>query len=159
MSDLAKIILPFLSDCLVKEDCSTESGFVNLYINDTDNPTFDNEIYLMYDDSIRTEQSIKTARKLSSLIEVKFVKNRTINNKHYIIYQFYTNRNLRKFTAPYLNLNAKEKITIIKFWNDYDTVFEELLSKSILGFDGHDSIPPADYNGSYYEYTKNDLIV
>lgn len=159
MSDLAKITLPFLDSRLVKEDYSPESGFVNMYLGDTDHPTYYKELYLMYDDSVRTQQSIETARKLNSLNTVIHVSSRTINNKNYIIYQFFTDSDIKKLLGSYVNLNAKEKIKIIKFWNNYDEVFEKLLSNSILGFEGNLSIPPADYNGSYSEYIENNLIV
>ena len=50
MSNLAIITLPFLNSLLNKEDYSKDAGFVDLYTNDIDHPTYENELYLLYDD-------------------------------------------------------------------------------------------------------------
>ena len=115
MSNLAIVTLPFLNSLLNKEDYSKDAGFVDLYTNDIDHPTYENELYLLYDDTVRTAQSIDTANKLSNLIEIKSITTRIINNKPYTIYKFWTNYKLRQLIGNCITLSAKEKIHIIKF--------------------------------------------
>lgn len=159
MSNLAIITLPFLNNLLNKEDYSKDAGFVDLYTNDIDHPTYENELYLLYDDTVRTAQSMDTANKLSNLIEIKSITTRIINNKPYTIYKFWTNYKLRQLIGNCITLSAKEKIHIIKFWNEYYDIYENLLSNNILGYNSAGKIPSADYNGVYEEQIDYSLVV
>ena len=72
MSQFEKIIIPLGIEGLKKEHFSKESGFTDSYTIDPDHPTDLHNIYLLYDASTRSTESIERARAFSSSKYLKY---------------------------------------------------------------------------------------
>jgi hypothetical protein len=88
LNDVSIYIVPLLDDNITWSDLTVESGFINAYTTDKNRPFLEEKIFLIYDSSVNTKESMnryKKFRQLDSLYNTKYI---TINNKHYMIYCF-----------------------------------------------------------------------
>lgn len=118
LNSVAKLIIPLLDDNITHNDISYESGFVNAYTEDKNRPYLEDYIFLLYDSSFNTIESLNRFlkfRQLDTLYSTRYIK---IDKKHYTVYTFTKANNrsainniIQGSTAP---VNAK--LEIYNFW-------------------------------------------
>lgn len=154
MSNYAKIIIPFINDNINKIDLTSSSGFVDLYTEDIDFPTNEDEIYLMYDAELRNEYSIDRAKRFLKIPELKRTYIKYINNKAYIIYSFKISQKNKQLYKGIISLDAEKRLKILQFWGTFDSIVDTTLNNNVLVYDTTYTIPPMDYNIDCYSNCK-----
>lgn len=136
MSQLTKACIA-LTDGLLYEDISDESGFKDAALNDADRPYLDNHLFLMYD---VTTISDALRKKLDNL---KWVFDQTLRNNNgntYIVYTISLNKNQKNLLRmPYADGSNGAKI--VSFYYGRDTkLVNRVMNHEYLNDDG-ESIP------------------
>lgn len=147
MSTLEKLIIPFLSDSITREDVSEEAGFLHLYTSDINRPYMDDCIFLLYDVETKTKEARLREFKFRSLKEISYSKCIRINNKYYMLYIFpIINKDIERFKNGLRHSSKDGFIKILKFWNGSDEKITEYLMGTLLSYDHTDiSVPEEDY--------------
>lgn len=124
MSLFEKIIIPLIDENLVFGDVSPFSGFIDSYTSDPDKPCGDNCVYLTYDDSVRTEDSMRCATRLEKLSTVQCRYIKMINGKPVMVYKMYIKPEIKKLFSGVVELTPEQVVRIIDFWGyTSDTAF------------------------------------
>lgn len=153
MTNFEKILLPLVVENISKEDICPESGFIDTYTVDVDRPSWQNEFFIVYNDSIRSEKSINRARKFENSGNLKRVYIKRINNKPCIVYSFWIDSTLKKLYEDTFMLNAKQKFKVAQYWGASDEIFNIVLDRTIQSAVEH-KMPLADYQKSIMEKLK-----
>lgn len=153
MTNFEKILLPLVIENISKEDICPESGFIDTYTVDVDRPSWQNEFFIVYDDSIRSEKSINRARKFEKSRNLKRVYITHINNKPCIVYSFWIDRTLKKLYDGVFALNAQQKFKVAQYWGASDEIFNIVLDCTLQSTVKH-KMPLADYQKSIGEQLK-----
>ena len=145
MSLFEKIIIPLIDENLSIEDVSTKSGFIDSYTVDLDHPSWEKVVYLAYDDSLRTDDTKKCARKLESLAVLKNTYVKVCDRKPIMIYKLYAKADLKNLFNGEIELTPKQMKRIFDFWGyDSDVAFYICSNKrKVLGVDHN--MPLEDY--------------
>lgn len=152
MSLQAKMILPFLDNDITKEDVSSDSGFVNMYMYNKNNPELDEHVFLLYEGTNLTEKNADVFSRFNDMKGLYSFKNVRINDHSYRLYTF-------SLTSPMLKLlfnkgippmHLEDRVKILKFWN----VSDEEINKCVLGNRAINvdktSVPEYDYAESIF---------
>lgn len=121
LNHVAKLIVPLLDDNIVHDDISYESGFVNAYIDDINRPYLEDFIFLLYDSSFNTIESLNRFlkfRQLDTLHSMRYIK---INKQHYTVYVFSKVNNkavINNIIQGSATTPATAKLDIYNFWKD-----------------------------------------
>ena len=86
LNDVSIYLVPLYDDNLTWRDLTTESGFVNAFTMDKNRPFLENKLFLAYDSSVNTKESLEVHCKMSKLDSYYNKRYITINKKHYTIY-------------------------------------------------------------------------
>lgn len=120
LNDISIYIVPLCDDNITWRDLTVESGFINAYTTDKNRPFLEDMVFLVYDSSVNTVESLERFRKFCQLKTKHSTKYITINKKHYTVYCFNNPKykkdiiNLRE-TGKVINLDAA--LCIQSFWN------------------------------------------
>lgn len=118
--DFMKLVIPFINGFTLS-DISKESGFVAAFDQDDNKPVDGSFIYLVFDPTIYTEQTIKTLKKINNLKSVYSIYDYRIDNKVYTIYKIRANsRRLENLISGHVNLDIDMVIRILQFWGFTD---------------------------------------
>lgn len=145
MSLFEKIIIPFIAPELKKLDFTNSVGFKDCYTYDPDNPTGNNEFYIMFDNSVYNEYTIDLFRRLASSFSVKKAYNKVIDNKSYVVYSFFVNPEVSKFYNNLVSLSFDQKNRYVDFWGKLDEDKETVTENSVLVLDKKHSMPLAEF--------------
>lgn len=161
---VAKTIVPLLSDDIIAEDLSDESGFVGAFTDDINVPFLDDKIFLMYDESKMTEASLNRYLKFEEITNIHSKRYVQINKKDFIIYAFnrINNRYIENILKGSNLIKTEDKISIYNFWRNIPghCFNHELLYDSFrIGNDNKRTIPEEDYYPSLFEDTKENSLV
>jgi len=121
LNDVSIYIVPLLDDNLTWRDLTVESGFINAYTSDKNRPYLEDKVFLVYDSSVNTRESLDRYCKLKNLDTVYNMKYITINNKHYTVYCF-SNPKYKKDINSLKNygkaFSLEAKLDINRFWTN-----------------------------------------
>ena len=145
MSLFEKIIIPFIAPELKKLDFTNSVGFKDCYTYVPDNPTRNNEFYIMFDNSVYNEYTIDLFRRLASSYNVKKAYNKVIDNKSYEVYSFFVNPEVSKFYNNLVSLSFDQKNRYVDFWGKLDEDKETVTENSLLALDKKHSMPLAEF--------------
>ena len=67
LNDVSIYIVPLLDDNLTWRDLTVESGFINAYTSDKNRPYLEDKVFLVYDSSVNTRESLDRYCKLKNL--------------------------------------------------------------------------------------------
>lgn len=158
LNDVSIYIVPLIDDNITLTDLSVESGFVNAYTEDIDRPYLEDKVFLLYDSSVNTKESLARSKKFSQLDTIHHKKYLKINKKHYTLYCF----NLVKYKRDILSLRSVGKaerpeasLEINRFWCSMtvpDLVNRLFLSFYTYGEGIKAALPPSDYNVNEHPY-------
>jgi len=125
LNDVSIFIVPLLDDNLLYSDVSEESGFINAYTEDINRPSLQNKIFLMYDGSTNTKESLERYIKFEKLETIYSKKYITIKNVSYIIYCFIIENN-KKAILEIINsgktTNLQLRNEILQFWLSHENL-------------------------------------
>lgn len=154
MSLFEKLLIPLLDSHLTKEDVSPEAGFFGCYTEDPDKP-YNEGVFLLYDDSIRTSQSVKTWNKLyASKTKAKEYFKR-INNHTYRVYYFpLFNLGIKQILNGHRPTNTSDKTVIGLFWRYEDGQINKFLCMPAETFGNEPIVMPC----SDYRVSRNELV-
>lgn len=147
-----KMLLPLiLGNDISSKDLTKESGFVDTFTEDPDKPNLCHSFLIMIDDTVRTQESIELAKKLSKSINLRSEYCKIINNIPYRIYDFYIPASVRKMNTGVITPEYNQRTKIISFWG-----FQEDISRMLIGNFGvmvniNHSIPLEDEMSSVFE--------
>ena len=152
MSKLEKMIIPINRIGIKQIDISSESGFVDSFTEDPDNPTGERELMLMYDERLRNDQVAERAGRLDSspCLKRKYIK--IIKNIPYCIYVFYIRPEINLSYNGILKLSAEQKLKILKFWKYPSDLMKSFVGDSTLVVEYSHEMPLADYFPEEYQY-------
>lgn len=88
LNDVSIYIVPLCNDNITWRDLTVESGFINAYTTDKNRPYLEDMVFLVYDSSVNTVESLERFRKLAKLDTLHNIRYITINKKHYTVYCF-----------------------------------------------------------------------
>lgn len=148
MSLQAKLILPFVDNNISLDDITKESGFINMFLHNKNNPELDNHVFFMYEGKDLTEQNANVFdkfRKLKNFYKYKVIQ---VNNHAYRLYTFVlTNPLAKKIHRDQYNLLDKDdEINILKFWKlSDDEVNNHIFYVKHFIEKDNDSVPEEDY--------------
>lgn len=145
MSRFEKIIIPFVDNTIKPEDFTKDAGFIDVYTSDPDKPSGDKEIFIVYDDRVRTKQSIDRARRFwyGGCVKRRYIK--YVDSVPYMIYSFWVNPTTNGLYKKVIHLTPEQKIQILQFWGASDPIVSDVLSLPMLYVDIEDPMPIADY--------------
>ena len=124
------MLVPFIHESFKKEDFSKEAGFVGIYYHDIDKPAGGKQLFLVYDDSVRTEESMDTARRINNQENVKRKYIRYVEGKPLMVYSYWVNPLLEDlFFKNSVSFSVKQKLKILQFWGTSD---EEILDAILV---------------------------
>lgn len=133
LNDVSIYIVPLIDDNITLTDLSIESGFVNAYTEDIDRPYLEDKVFLLYDSSVNTRESLDRFLKFSKLDTLHHQKYIKINKKHYTLYCF----NLIKYKKDIISLREVGKVyrpeaalEINRFW--YSMTVPDLINRLFL---------------------------
>lgn len=166
MSKLAKILIPFVVPNCTSKDFTSNAGFIDLYTKDFDKYNNYTGLYFMYKEK-DTEESRNA--------HINIVKNpgiikqytKIIKNTPNAIYNFddcilKKDDNLYKLIKyGVCVLTTKEKLQILQFWGEYDSITDEILSEPVVICNIDHSVPEQDCLVSFKDYIdkKNQNII
>lgn len=121
LNDVSIFIVPLLDDNLTWQDLTVESGFINAFSSDKNRPYLEDKVFLVYDSSVNTKESLFRYTKFEHLDTIHNKRYITINNKHYTVYCF----NSIKYSKDIKQLKEYGKLNniatgkeITSFWNN-----------------------------------------
>ena len=154
MSLQMKLIIPLLDDEITKEDISPEAGFIDAYNYDINRPSLEDCIFLMYDETCRTDAANKRYYKFSKLKTIRSRKTICVNKHPYIIYTFVvTNTDLHNLLKGMRHTKTASYTRFVQFWSASDGMVNRyvLFPMTDFNYERH-SVPEADY-----QYTLEDV--
>ena len=145
MSQFEKIIIPLGIEGLNRDHFSTESGFIDSYTIDPDHPTDLHNIYLLYDASTRSPESINRARAFSSNKYLKYQYIKYISGSPFIVYCFYTGEYGKYYFNGVFQLYSSQIISILQFWGLQDDITKLLIDTKAISVNTSHEMPLDDY--------------
>ena len=145
MTLFEQIIIPLLDHSLEFGDIAPLSGFVDSYTNDPDRPCADKSIYLVYDDSIRTENTMRTASRLEKLSTIKYTYIKMVDGKPLRIHKFYVNPEAAKLFDGIIELTPEQVCRIISFWGYTSSIAEFVCKNAFKSVSTDHNMPLEDY--------------
>lgn len=145
MSQFEKIIIPLGIEGLNRDYFSKESGFIDSYTTDPDHPTDLHNIYLLYDASTRSPESINRARAFSSNKYLKYQYIKYISGSPFIVYCFYTGEYGKYYFNGIFQLYSSQIITILQFWGLQDDITKLLIDTKAISVNTSHEMPLDDY--------------
>ena len=145
MSMFEKIVIPLIDDNLTFADVNSQCGFLDSYTEDLDKPCGDNAIYLTYDDSIRTDMSMKCASRLEKLTTIRNRYVKIIDNKPVMVYKMYVKSELKKLFTGDIELEPEQYVRIFDFWGYDSDVAKYICSNKRKSLCVKRSMPLEDY--------------
>lgn len=121
LNDVSIYIVPLLDNNLTWVDLTVESGFVNAFTIDKNRPYFEDKVFLVYDSSVNTYESLERFRKFNHLDTIHNTKYITINKRHYTVYCFNTIEYKKDISNLQINgktKSVKASLEINRFWNN-----------------------------------------
>lgn len=157
MSTQIKLIIPLLNKNIKKTHLTERAGFVNAYTWDKNRPFLDNHIFLLYDDSIRTEDSSKRFyefSKMDSLYDMKYIY---INNHMYVLYIFnIIDSDIKYFLKGLRHKKDSTFARILQFWGGDDISILKYLNKTLTAYCcTGESVPEEDFTVTLDEFRKS----
>lgn len=120
LNDVSVYIVPLLDDNLTWVDLTVESGFINAFTTDINRPYLEDKVFLVYDSSVNTIESMTRFRKFSHLDTIYNIRYITIKKRHYTVYCF-SNPWYRKDINSLQNIGktytSDAMLEINRFWN------------------------------------------
>ena len=150
MSRFEQIILPLLSSSIKPDDFTDSTGFMETYTSDPDRPSGDDEFFILFDDSIRSEQSIDRARRYNTCRYLKHTYTKYISGNPYIVYSFWINPAIKHLYKGTFTLDANQKLQIAQFWGVSD-ITQDVLTNTIIQSCIEHPMPLADYHTTIAE--------
>ena len=68
LNDVSIYIVPLLDDNLTWNDLTVESGYINAYTTDKNRPFLEEKVFLLYDSSVNTKESLDRYRKFKQCL-------------------------------------------------------------------------------------------
>ena len=81
LNDVSIYIVPLIDPNISLVDISVESGFVNAYTEDIDRPYLEDKVFMLYDTSVNTVESMNRYLKFSKLDTLHHIKYIKIDKK------------------------------------------------------------------------------
>lgn len=145
MSLFEKIVVPFLVPELNNLYFTDIVGFKDCYTHDLDNPSTDKEFFIMFDNRVYNEYTVKLARKLNVSVNVKKCYVKIIDSIPYTVYSFFVTPEVKQFYKGLITLTLKQKQKYIDFWGESDKDAETISKNSTLVLDVNHDMPLSDY--------------
>ena len=145
MSLFEKILVPFLAPELNNLYFTDAVGFKDCYTNDLDNLSTDKEFFMMFDNRVYNEYTVKLARKLNESVNVKKCYVKIIDNIPYTVYSFFVIPEVKQFYKGLITLTLKQKQKYIDFWGEFDKDAETISKNSTLVLNVNHDMPLSDY--------------
>lgn len=148
MSTQLKLIIPLLNESLTKEDFTKQTGFVNAYTYNKNEPWLLNHIFLLYESHNGTYENAKVIEKLNKLKSLYKWRTVKIGGKFYILYTIcLVGPTLKKLLLGTPSFNEENIKKTLKFWNlEDDDVNRILLGMNPLLSIDNTSVPEEDYS-------------
>lgn len=86
LNDVSIYIVPLCDNNITWRDLTVESGFINAFTIDKNRPFLEDKVFLVYDSSVNTAESLETHSKMCKLDSYYNKCYITINKKHYTVY-------------------------------------------------------------------------
>lgn len=125
LNDVSIYIIPLLDDNITLRDISPESGFINAFTEDKNRPQLSDKIFLLYDNSVNTEESLERYLKFEHLDTVHNKRSIIINRKPYTIYCFTIvnyRKEIKELSKSGKTFSDKAKTEILQFWLCHETL-------------------------------------
>lgn len=151
MTILEKIVIPLIDENLNIGDISPNSGLIDSYTSDPDKPFLEEGIFLVYDDTLRTEDTKKAASKLNSLSSLRYTYVKYVENKPYFVYNFYPTTEWKKLLTGHIVLTPKQTKRIIEFWGELSEVSDYICSNKNKYITPNHPMPLEDYMPSMFD--------
>ena len=121
LNDVSIYIVPLIDDNITWQDLTVESGFVNAFTSDINRPYLEDKVFLLYDSSVNTKESLERYLKFEHLDTIYNKRYITINKHHYTVYCFSNLTYKKEISNLQQNgkvYDAKAKGEIAMFWNN-----------------------------------------
>lgn len=121
LNDVSIYIIPLLDDNLTWRDLTVESGFVNAYTSDKNRPYLEDKVFLLYDSSVNTRESLDRFCKFKNLDTVHNTTYITIDNKPYTVYCFNSikyRKDINSLKNYGKTFSLDSALEINRFWNN-----------------------------------------
>lgn len=151
MSTFEKIIVSFIDDNINESDLMPSAGFIDSYISDPDSPSGSKEFFLVYDDRVRTKDSIRRARKFEKSRNIKRKYIKYVDGVPYYVYSFWVKPEISKLYNGVVTLSAEQKSKILQFWTVFDSIADTVLSNQVLTLSVAHAMPLADYREDAFD--------
>lgn len=154
MINLYKLIIPLISDDITKKDLLKKNGFVTAYEEDKNRPYIENCIFLMYDLSIRNENTYDREQRFKSSPNLYNKRIIQYKGKRYMLYAFKYTNNEAKFLIDDRNpiiVSKKNIYKILKFWKGNDSVLRHIILEEEWSKECVQYVPEEDYSPSFAE--------
>lgn len=119
LNDVSIYIVPLIDPNISLTDISVESGFVNAYTEDIDRPYLEDKVFMLYDTSVNTVESMNRYLKFSKLDTLHHTKYIKIDKKHYILYCFNIieyKKDIRSLKEIGKVIKPEAALEISRFW-------------------------------------------
>jgi hypothetical protein len=150
MSIFEQIIIPFIDDTIQLSDLTKEAGFIDSFTYDIDHPTDKYVFYLVYDDRVRTPESIERARRFDKSKRVRYKYVKIVDNVPWYVYQFWVGPEAKTMYKDSLHLTYEQKLHIVQWWGSDKVISRRVLMEPSFVFDCTRSMPPEDYRQPPY---------
>ena len=156
LNDVSIYIVPLLDDNLTWNDLTVESG----YTTDKNRPFLEEKVFLVYDSSVNTKESIERFRKFKKLDSLYNTRYITINNKHYTIYCLSNpkyKKDINNLQSTGKTYNVEAALEINRFWTNVPV--PELAQRLFLStYRFGDTISAELPEEDYYSYEECDEL-
>lgn len=160
LNDVSIYIVPLLDDNLTWNDLTVESGYINAYTTDKNRPFLEEKVFLLYDSSVNTKESLDRYRKFKQLDSLYNTKYITINNKHYTIYCLSNpkyRKDIHNLQSTGKTYNVSAALEINRFWANVPV--PELAQRLFLNtYRFGESINAELPEEDYYSYEESDEL-
>lgn len=160
LNDVSIYIVPLLDDNLTWNDLTVESGYINAYTTDKNRPFLEEKVFLLYDSSVNTRESLDRYRKFKQLDSLYNTKYITINNKHYTIYCLSNSKykkDIHNLQSTGKTYNVSAALEINRFWANVPV--PELAQRLFLNtYRFGESINAELLEEDYYSYEERDEL-
>lgn len=160
LNDVSIYIVPLLDDNITWSDLTVESGYINAYTTDKNRPFLEEKVFLLYDSSVNTKESLDRYRKFKQLDSLYNTKYITINNKHYTIYCLSNpkyKKDIHNLQSTGKTYNVSAALEINRFWANVPV--PELAQRLFLStYRFGDTISAELPEEDYYSYEECDEL-
>lgn len=121
LNDVSIYIVPLLDDNLTWADLTVEAGFINAYTTDKNRPYLEDKVFLVYDSSVNTIESMTRYIKFNKLDTLYNKRYITIKGKHYTVYCFSNPKYLKdinRIQSVGKTSTLEARLEINRFWNN-----------------------------------------